>query len=297
MRLAVRLGIHTGLVVVGEMGGGERQEQLALGETPNIAARLQGLAAPDTVVISAATCRAGPGLFYLSATWGPQTLKGRRHAPAGLSGRAGERGAEPLRRRRCARGLTPLVGREDEVGLLQRALGAGAGRAWARWCCSAARRGLANPAWCRRCKEHVAREAAYAHRVSLFALSPEQCLLSRHRASAAAAAPGSRDDTPAREARANWKQALAPYPLPLAETVPLLAALLSLPLPESAIRPSPLTPAAAEAEDPGSLAGLAAGGGGAAARPVHRGRPALGRSLHAGAAQPAPRPECRRPGC
>src|SRR5215467_8428415 len=52
VRLAVRVGIHTGLVVVGEMGGGGRQEQLALGDTPNLAARLQGLAAPDTVVIS-----------------------------------------------------------------------------------------------------------------------------------------------------------------------------------------------------------------------------------------------------
>src|SRR5262245_19684541 len=44
VRLAVRLGIHTGVVVVGEMGGGGRQEHLALGETPNIAARLQTLA-------------------------------------------------------------------------------------------------------------------------------------------------------------------------------------------------------------------------------------------------------------
>ena len=41
IRLAVRLGIHTGLVVVGEMGGNGRQEQLALGETPNVAARIQ----------------------------------------------------------------------------------------------------------------------------------------------------------------------------------------------------------------------------------------------------------------
>src|SRR5262249_25610760 len=49
IRLAVRLGIHTGLVVVGEMGAGTRYEQLALGETPNLAARLQGLATPDTV--------------------------------------------------------------------------------------------------------------------------------------------------------------------------------------------------------------------------------------------------------
>ena len=42
--LAVRLGIHTGLVVVGAMGGAGRQEQLALGEVPNIASRIQGLA-------------------------------------------------------------------------------------------------------------------------------------------------------------------------------------------------------------------------------------------------------------
>ena len=52
IRLAIRLGIHTGLVVIGEMGGGGRQEKLALGETPNIAARMQGIAAPDSVVIS-----------------------------------------------------------------------------------------------------------------------------------------------------------------------------------------------------------------------------------------------------
>ena len=49
IQLAVRLGIHTGLVVVGEMGGAGRQEQLALGEIPNIAARIQGLAAPNTL--------------------------------------------------------------------------------------------------------------------------------------------------------------------------------------------------------------------------------------------------------
>jgi class 3 adenylate cyclase len=53
----VRLGIHTGLVVVGDIGEGGKREQLALGDTPHIAARLQGLAAPNTVVISAATHR------------------------------------------------------------------------------------------------------------------------------------------------------------------------------------------------------------------------------------------------
>jgi class 3 adenylate cyclase len=63
VRLAVRLGIHTGLVVIGEIGSGGRQEQLALGETPNIAARLQGLAAPDTVMISGATAHLIHGYF------------------------------------------------------------------------------------------------------------------------------------------------------------------------------------------------------------------------------------------
>ena len=53
VQLTVRLGIDTGLVVVRDVGGSGRQKQLALGETPNAAAPLQVLAAPNTVVISA----------------------------------------------------------------------------------------------------------------------------------------------------------------------------------------------------------------------------------------------------
>jgi class 3 adenylate cyclase len=75
VQLAVRVGVHTGVVVVGEMGGNGRQEQLALGNTPNIAARLQGLAAPDTVVLSAATRRLVEA-FFTYAELGPQALKG-----------------------------------------------------------------------------------------------------------------------------------------------------------------------------------------------------------------------------
>ena len=63
MSLAVHLGIHTGLVVVGDVGGGTRQEQLALGETPNLAARLQTTAAPNTLVISATTSQLLGGFF------------------------------------------------------------------------------------------------------------------------------------------------------------------------------------------------------------------------------------------
>jgi class 3 adenylate cyclase len=62
--LQVRIGIHTGLVVVGDMGGGGFRDPMAIvGETPNIAARLQGIAEPDTVVISGATQRLVQGLF------------------------------------------------------------------------------------------------------------------------------------------------------------------------------------------------------------------------------------------
>ena len=73
--LAVRLGIHTGLVVVGDMGGGGRQEQLALGEVPNLAARIQGLAAPNTLVISEATSRLVEG-YFTCRHWGAHTLRG-----------------------------------------------------------------------------------------------------------------------------------------------------------------------------------------------------------------------------
>ena len=75
VRVQVRLGLHTGLAVIGEMGGGGRHEQLAMGDTPNIAARVQGVAAPDTVAISAATARLVHQAFVLDDL-GIQTLKG-----------------------------------------------------------------------------------------------------------------------------------------------------------------------------------------------------------------------------
>ena len=71
----VRSGIHTGPVVVGQMGGGNRHEQLARGETPNMAARVQGKAGPAEVVISAATQRLVAGLFE-TEDQGRHELKG-----------------------------------------------------------------------------------------------------------------------------------------------------------------------------------------------------------------------------
>src|SRR5262244_3991938 len=74
--LQVRIGVHTGLVVVGDMGGGGYRDPMAIvGETPNIAARVQGVAEPDTVLISEATHRLVQGLFECQAR-GAQALKG-----------------------------------------------------------------------------------------------------------------------------------------------------------------------------------------------------------------------------
>lgn len=116
VRLAVRVGIHTGLVVVGEMGGGGRQEQLALGETPNVAARLQALAAPNTVVISAVTQRLVQGLFTCEDL-GLHTLRGVV-TPMQVFHVLRESEAQSRLDVAVSRGLTPLVGREQEVRLL-----------------------------------------------------------------------------------------------------------------------------------------------------------------------------------
>jgi class 3 adenylate cyclase len=73
--LQVRVGIHTGSVMISEIGAGEHTERLALGETPNIAARVQGTAQPDQVLISAATYRLVEGLFVCEDRGQPE-LKG-----------------------------------------------------------------------------------------------------------------------------------------------------------------------------------------------------------------------------
>ena len=117
VHLVVRLGIHTGLVVVGDVGGGPRQEQLALGETPNIAARLQGIAAPNTLVISAATLQLLGG-FFACQPLGTPLLKGMVQ-PLAVYRVLYESMARSRLEAAGSTGLTPLVGREQEVGLLR----------------------------------------------------------------------------------------------------------------------------------------------------------------------------------
>jgi class 3 adenylate cyclase/predicted ATPase len=118
-RHQVRIGIATGLVVVGELvGSGEAQERNVVGETPNLASRLQSAASPNSVLIDARTRRLIGDLFEYEAA-DPGALKGF-DGPVGawrvLRERTMQGRFEALR----AANLMPLVGREEELDLLLR---------------------------------------------------------------------------------------------------------------------------------------------------------------------------------
>src|ERR1700688_1291471 len=113
-KLSARIGIDSGAVVV---GAGAGKEADVFGDTPNIAARVQAAASPGTVLVTAATHRLISGLFVIEDR-GTRALKGierpvqlyRVVQPSGLRERLGAAAV--------ARGLTPFVGREDELRLL-----------------------------------------------------------------------------------------------------------------------------------------------------------------------------------
>jgi len=113
----VRVGIHTGAVVVGATGG---KETLAYGETPNVAARVQAEAEVNAVVISAASHRLVSGLFVVEEL-GAHQLKGIAE-PVELFRIVRLSGARNRLAVAAAKGLTPFVGREDELRLI-----------WNRW--------------------------------------------------------------------------------------------------------------------------------------------------------------------
>src|SRR4029453_2243791 len=99
------------------MGSSDKIEILALGETPNIAARVQGQAAPDEVMISAVTYRLVEGLFECEDRGQPE-LKGIS-TPLTLYRVAKEGEAHSRFEVVARKGLTPLVGRDYELGLLR----------------------------------------------------------------------------------------------------------------------------------------------------------------------------------
>ena len=125
-RLQTRVGIATGLVVVGDLiGSGASQEQAIVGETPNLAARLQGIAEPNSVVIGESARKLLGNLFELRDL-GAQRLKGiagHVRAWAALRPASVESRFDALH----TSGLTELVGREEELELLLRRWSKGKG--------------------------------------------------------------------------------------------------------------------------------------------------------------------------
>jgi hypothetical protein len=119
VQVAVRIGIHTGPVVVGKMGGGGRHENLALGEAPNIAARLEGLAPSNTVVMSPVTAHLVQRAFILEEL-GPHALKGVVEPMMIYTVVTPRETDHDDHEAMIAGGFDALVGRDEEIGLLLR---------------------------------------------------------------------------------------------------------------------------------------------------------------------------------
>jgi class 3 adenylate cyclase/predicted ATPase len=237
LQLSLRMGIHTGLVVVGEMGGAGRQEQLALGEVPNLAARLQGLAESNTVVISDATSRLVQG-YFACQDLGAQTLRGVAE-PVQVYCVLQESGARGRLDVAVTRGLTPLVGREQEVGLLvERWEQVKAGQGQVVLLTGDA--GIGKSRLVQMLKDHVAdepyirwecRNSEYYQNTALFPLVDLFQRILRFEA----------HETP-EEKFGKLEHALSQYRVPLEESVQLFAPLLSVPIPENPYPPLTLSP-------------------------------------------------------
>jgi class 3 adenylate cyclase/predicted ATPase len=237
IQLAIHMGIHTGLVVVGQMGGAGRQEQLALGEVPNICSRIEALAAPNTIAVSEATYRLVQGYFQCQDL-GVQTLRGVAE-PVHVYRVLQESGARGRLDVAVTRGLTPLVGRESEVTLLlERWAQAKSGQGQVVLLTGDA--GIGKSRLVQMLKDHVVQEphtcwecrsAEYSQNTALFPLTDLFQRLLRFQA----------EDTP-NEKLAKLEQALSQYRLPVEESVPLFAPLLALSLPENHYPPLNLSP-------------------------------------------------------
>ena len=236
--LHVRIGIHTGLVVIGEIGSSEKREMLALGETPNIAARVQGQAAPDEVLISAATYRLVEGLFDTEERGQPE-LKGVA-TPLMLYRIVKESDARSRFEVAVRTGLTPLVGREEELGLLQRRWTQakdGAGQV----VLLSGEAGIGKSRLVQTLKEQAVAEGVtriefrclpYYQNSALYPIIDHLHRLLQFQ----------REDTPDTKL-GKLQQALAAFRFPQSDTLSLLATLLSLPHPEG-ISPLTLSPQA-----------------------------------------------------
>jgi class 3 adenylate cyclase/tetratricopeptide (TPR) repeat protein len=119
--LPLRIGIHSGLVVVGRIGDDLRMDYTAVGDTTNLANRLQGLAGPGEILVSDATRRLAAGYFDFEDL-GEREVRGRSEPVRAF--RVLEERAVDGRIEAASGGLTPLVGRETELAAVRAAFGA-----------------------------------------------------------------------------------------------------------------------------------------------------------------------------
>jgi class 3 adenylate cyclase len=280
--LQVRIGIHTGLVVVGEIGGGGKHEHLAVGETPNLAARLQGITEPDTVVISATTQRLIRGYFECHDL-GPHSFKGIS-TPVLVYQVLGESGARSRFEVAVSRGLTPLVGREEEVGLLlKRWERAKAGEGQVVLLSGEA--GIGKSRLVQILKEHIAEErsARVECRCSPYSQNSAFYPVIEH---LQRLLHFNREDAPEEKLR-KLERGVPPSLPP--ESIALLVALLSLPLPAHSPAFS-LTPQRQKQKTLGALLAWLLQGSRRTASACCHGRLTLGGSFHAGISQSPDRP-------
>src|SRR5262249_37893363 len=119
IELQARIGIHTGPVVVGTVGNSFKMDYTAIGDTTNLASRLQSAARPGAILVSEATHRLVRGFFVVEPT-GPLEVRGKSEPVTAYEvlGRA----TRPSPMKVAAeRGLTPLVGRQAELARLEMA--------------------------------------------------------------------------------------------------------------------------------------------------------------------------------
>jgi class 3 adenylate cyclase/predicted ATPase len=233
--IAVRIGMHTGIVVAGEVGASDTRGDMAVvGETPNVAARVEALARENTIVVSARTHGLVGGLFDFEDL-GAHDLKGVEE-PVQLFRVIAARAAD----QDDTAAVPPLIGRDEETGLLRRAWQSTKDEGRGQVVMISGEAGIGKSVLVERLKADVRAEGLprLTMRCSPYHTGSASYPLIEHFKRLARWQPEDSDEV----RLAKLEATLERYDQPLEETVPLLASLLSLPLPQDRYPPLALTP-------------------------------------------------------